>query len=161
MNMPLKNWFVLAGFVALAQAAGIIGSFFTSPSIPTWYATLAKPELAPPNWVFAPVWTTLFLLMGVAAFLVWRRGFGRRDVKRALALFAFQLVLNTLWSIIFFGLQHPKGAFIEIIFLWLAIAATIGAFARVSRAAAWLLAPYIAWVSFAAYLNYALWTLNA
>lgn len=155
------RWVILVGFIALSQGAGLVGSFFTAPAINNWYATLARPEFAPPNWVFGPVWTTLYLLMGVAAFLVWQKGTRRTEVRVALGIFLLQLVLNTLWSILFFGLQSPGGAFIEIIFLWLAIAATIGAFARVSKPAAWLLAPYIAWVSFAAYLNYALWVLNA
>lgn len=158
--MHLKDWFVLAGFIVLAEGAGIIGSIFTAPSIQGWYATLMRPELAPPNWLFAPVWTTLFFLMGIAAFLVWRKGWHRTEVKLALGIFGVQLVLNTLWSILFFGLRSPGAAFIEIIFLWLAIVATIVAFARVARPAAWLLAPYIAWVSFAAYLNYMIWTLN-
>ncbi|MCE9644074.1 tryptophan-rich sensory protein [Candidatus Parcubacteria bacterium] len=155
--MNKKDWLALAGFVALAQGAGILGSLFTAPSIGTWYATLVRPELSPPNWVFAPVWTTLFLLMGIAAFLVWRQG---RKGRVALGIFLLQLVLNTLWSILFFGLQSPGAALVDIVFLWLAIVATIIAFARVSTPAAWLLAPYIAWVSFAAYLNYAIWTLN-
>lgn len=140
--------------------AGIIGSIFTAPSIPTWYTTLVRPELSPPNWIFAPVWTTLFALMGVAAFLVWQKGLNRRDVKIALSIFIIQLILNTLWSIIFFGLQNPGVAFMEIIFLWLAILTTMITFAKISRVAAWLLVPYILWVSFAAYLNYSIWILN-
>lgn len=150
----------LIGCIAIAETAGIIGSLFTLPSIPTWYAGLTKPALAPPNWIFGPVWTTLFALMGVAAFLVWRKGIDRTDVKVALGIFLGQLVLNTLWSIIFFGFQNPGGAFIEIIFLWVAIIATIIACTKVSKPAAWLLVPYILWVSFAAYLNYSLWILN-
>jgi tryptophan-rich sensory protein len=98
--------------------------------------------------------------MGIAAFLVWRKGLEHRDVKIAISIFLGQLVLNTLWSIIFFGLHSSGGAFVEIIFLWLAIAATITAFARVSKPAAWILVPYILWVSFAVYLNYAIWALN-
>lgn len=158
--MKSKDVIRLVVAIAIAELAGIVGSIFTTPSIPTWYATLAKPELAPPNWIFAPVWTTLFVLMGIAAFLVWRKGLARRDVKIALGIFLGQLVLNTLWSIIFFGLQSPGGAFIELIFLWFAILATIIVFARISKPAAWFLIPYILWVSFAGYLNYAIWTLN-
>ncbi len=156
--MRLKDWLIGAGFVALSECAGIVGAVFTAPSIPGWYATLARPNIAPPNWIFAPVWTTLFLLMGIAAFLVWRSG--RTGKKTAFALFALQLALNALWSFVFFGLHNPGVALVEIVFLWLAILATIVAFARFSRGAAWLLAPYIAWVSFAAYLNYLLWILN-
>ncbi len=158
--MNAKNWLALLGFIALSQAAGLIGSVITAPAIDGWYAALAKPELAPPNWVFAPVWTTLFFLMGIAAFLIWRRGWQRRDVKMALGIFFVQLALNTLWSILFFGLQSPGAAFVEIFVLWIAIVATIIAFAKIVRPAAWLLIPYIAWVSFAAYLNYMLWILN-
>ncbi len=157
----IKDWLELAGFVVLSQGAGIVGSLFTAPSIDGWYAQLLRPELAPPNWVFAPVWTTLFFLMGVAAFLVWRKRRRHKGVWIALGIFVFQLVLNTLWSIIFFGLRNPGGAFIEILFLWVAIAVTIGMFAKISKPAALLLVPYIAWVSFAAYLNYMIWVLNS
>lgn len=150
----------MAAGAGISLAAGFIGSYFTAPAIPAWYAALLKPELAPPNWIFAPVWTLLFILMGVAAGLVWDKGLSRREVKIGLGLFGLQLVLNTLWSIIFFGWQNPGGAFAEIIALWLMIAATIYAFYKVSRPAAWMLAPYIIWVSFAAYLNYAIWQLN-
>ncbi|MCI0479331.1 tryptophan-rich sensory protein [Candidatus Uhrbacteria bacterium] len=146
--------------IVISQAAGIIGSFFTSPAIPTWYATLVRPPLNPPSWVFAPVWTTLFLLMGIAAFLVWRRGLGRKDVRVALTVFGVQLGLNTLWSILFFGLQNPFLSLIEIVVLWSAIAATIGLFSRISKPAAYLLVPYLLWVSFATYLNAAYWLLN-
>lgn len=155
-----KDWRVLIGFILLAEGAGIIGSFFTTPAIGSWYAFLAKPELAPPNWVFGPVWTTLFLLMGIAAFLVWRARADKKKVRIALGVFVLQLALNTLWSIIFFGLRNPGAAFIEIILLWASIAATIFLFARVSKPAALLLLPYIAWVSFASYLNYMIWLLN-
>ncbi len=146
--------------IVVSELAGIIGSVFTAPSIAGWYATLVKPILNPPAWVFGPVWTTLFALMGIAAFLVWKKGLDRRDEKIALGIFLGQLVLNTLWSIIFFGLHSPVGALIEIVFLWLAILATIIAFAKISKPAAWLLVPYILWVSFAAYLNYSIWMLN-
>lgn len=150
--------FIIA--VVVSQSAGLLGSLFTFPAIAGWYSTIIKPEFAPPNWVFGPVWTTLFFLMGIAAFLVWRKGFDHPGVKTALGMFALQLILNTSWSLIFFGLHSPGGAFVEIILLWLAIIATMVLFAKVSRRAAWLLAPYLAWVSFAAYLNYAIWMLN-
>lgn len=146
--------------ITVSELVGIVGSVFTAPSVASWYAELAKPVINPPAWVFGPVWTTLFALMGIAAFLVWREGLERKSVKIALGIFIGQLVFNTLWSIIFFGLHSPGGALVEIVFLWLAIAATIVAFARIFKPAAWLLLPYILWVSFAIYLNYALWTLN-
>lgn len=150
----------LAIAVIACELAGIVGSVFTASSIPTWYATIVRPDIAPPSWVFGPVWTTLFALMGIAAFLVWRKGLGQKGVKMALGIFILQLVLNVLWSVIFFGRQSPGGAFVEIFFLWAAIIATIVAFAKISRPAAWLLAPYLAWVSFAAYLNYLIYILN-
>lgn len=158
--MQKKDWFALLGFIIISQAAGLIGSIFTMPAIGSWYANLIKPEFAPPNWIFGPVWTILFLLMGVAAFLVWEKGWVRRDVRIAIAVFIGQLVLNTLWSFLFFGLHSPGTAFIEILILWLAIIATILVFGRVSKLAAWLLVPYILWVSFAAYLNYSIFILN-
>jgi tryptophan-rich sensory protein len=158
--MKLNNFLKLVIAVVVSELAGVIGSVFTVSSIPTWYALLQKPSFSPPNWVFGPAWTTLYFLMGVAAFLVWRHGFERKEVKTALAIFGGQLALNTLWSIIFFGLHDPFWAFIEIIILWLAILATMFAFYKISRPAAYLLLPYILWVSFAGYLNYSIWQLN-
>jgi benzodiazapine receptor len=156
----INNFFKLVIAIVVSELAGIIGSVFTISAIPTWYATLVKPALNPPAWVFGPVWTTLYALMGVATFLVWKKGWEKKEVKTALGIFGIQLVLNTLWSVIFFGLHSPGAALVDIIFLWLAILATIIAFAKISRPAAWLLVPYILWVSFAAYLNYAIWMLN-
>lgn len=150
----------LIAAIAFSELAGIVGSVFTVSSVASWYPGLVKPAVNPPAWVFGPVWAVLYALMGIAAFLVWKKGLERRDVKIALGIFLGQLVLNTLWSIIFFGLRSPGGALVEIAFLWLAILATIIAFAKISRPAAWLLAPYILWVSFAAYLNYSIWILN-
>ena len=149
--MKINNFFKLVITIAISEAAGIIGVFFTTPSIAGWYADIVKPALNPPAWVFGPVWTTLFALMGIAAFLVWKKG---------LDIFLCQLVLNTLWSIIFFGLHSPGGALIEIVFLWIAILATIIAFYKISPLASGLLVPYILWVSFATYLNYSIWALN-
>ncbi len=146
--------------IVVSEIPGIIVSIFTVSAISTWYATLAKPAFNPPNWIFGPVWTTLYFLMGVAAFLVWRRGLERKEVKIALGIFIAQLTLNAFWSIIFFGLRNPGVAFLEIIILWLAILATILFFYKISRPAAWLLFPYILWVSFAGYLNYSIWQLQ-
>lgn len=156
----MRDFIKLILAVVVCEAAGVVGSVFTAPSIPTWYAGLVKPAIAPPSWVFAPVWTLLFALMGIAAFLVWREGWKWRSVKIALAIFTGQLALNTLWSILFFGLRNPGLAYAEIILLWLAILVTIAVFHRISRAAAWLLVPYILWVTFASYLNFLLWRLN-
>lgn len=158
--MTSRDYFKLGAALVLPQLAGVIGSAFTIPSVQTWYVTLVRPAIAPPSLVFAPVWTTLFLLMGIAAFLVWRKGWNRKGVRIALTLFLVQLVLNTLWSVLFFGLHSIGGALIEISILWVAIVATMVAFAKVSRVAVWLLVPYILWVSFAAYLTYSYWILN-
>jgi len=156
----MNNTFKLIIAIVISELAGIIGFIFTMPSIAGWYSTLVKPALNPPAWVFGPVWMILFALMGISAFLIWKKGLDRKDVKIALGIFIGQLILNTLWSIIFFDLHSPEGAFIEIIFLWLAIIATIIAFAKISKSATWLLLPYILWVSFAGYLNYSIWQLN-
>ena len=154
-------WQALAlGFFCLAclLAAGL-GSLFTMVSLGSWYATLVKPSWNPPSWLFGPVWTVLYALMGVAGWLVWRRG--GPAIRPALQWFAVQLVLNVGWSAVFFGLQMPGLAFAEILVLWLAIAATLMTSWRVSRAAGILLVPYLLWVSFAAVLNFAIWRLNA
>jgi len=157
--MKINNTFKLIIAIVVSELAGIIGSLFTAPSIAGWYSTLVKPALNPPAWVFAPVWTTLFAMMGVALFLIWKN---QTTIKKNMAyrFFFAQLILNTLWSIIFFSQHNIGGALIEIIVLWLAILAAIIFFYKISKTAAWLLVPYIAWVSFAMYLNYALWALK-
>lgn len=142
------------------MAAGFVGSIFTAPAIPVWYATLQKPFFTPPSWVFGPAWTALYILMGVALFLVWNKSIQDRKVKIAMSIFGVQLVLNFLWSIIFFGLQSPFYALVEIVILWLAILLTIIKFYRIDKRASFLLVPYILWVSFASVLNYYLWILN-
>lgn len=158
--MTKDNWFQLAAAIIICELAGVVGSIFTTPAIKSWYLYLPKPDLAPPNWVFAPVWTTLFALMGLAAYLVWRKKWNSKEKRKALFVFALQLVLNTIWSGLFFGLKNIGLAFFELVLLWLSIAATIYYFSKISRAAAWLLVPYIMWVSFAGYLNLSFW-LNA
>lgn len=146
--------------VLVCQLAGLIGSFFTRPAISTWYAELIKPRFTPPDWVFGPVWISLYILMGIAAFLVWRRGFHHQVVKRALALFSVQLVLNALWSFLFFGLRSPLAGLIGISILGIAIIFTVRSFLKVSRTAGLLLIPYFLWVSFATGLNLSIWWLN-
>jgi len=146
--------------IVACQCAGLIGSVFTTPAIPTWYATLDKPFFTPPSWLFAPAWITLYLLMAVAAFLVWRKGLGEEGVRCALILFLVQLVLNALWSVVFFGLQSPLYGMVVILALWVAILLTIIKFFRLSVAAGSLMLPYILWVSFASTLNIAIWLLN-
>jgi len=146
--------------IIVCQCAGLIGSIFTMPAITTWYATLQKPPFNPPNWLFAPAWATLYLLMGISAFIIWRRGLGNPQVKRALFLFVIQLVLNALWSVAFFGLESPLYGVIVIAALWVAILFTILKFFKVSSVAAVLMLPYILWVTFAAVLNVSIWVLN-
>jgi tryptophan-rich sensory protein len=154
----MKNIWKLIISIIICELAGIIGSLFTMPSIPTWYAGLGKPALNPPAWVFGPVWTTLFVLMGIALWLVWiNRSADKKAKKTAIVIFFIQLALNTLWSIIFFGWHSPGWSFVDLVFLWLAILTTIILFAKVFKPAAWLLVPYILWVSFAGYLNFAIW----
>ena len=140
---------------------GFIGSFFTTPAIPTWYAMLQKPSFAPPNWLFFPIWTALFIMMGISLFLVWQKGLEDKKVKTAIYIFVAQLILNILWSVAFFGLRSPILGLVEIIILWIAILATILSFMKLSKTAAYLLIPYILWVSFAAFLNFSIWGLNS
>ncbi|MEO0097515.1 MAG: TspO/MBR family protein [candidate division WOR-3 bacterium] len=147
--------------ILICQAAGILGSIFTTPSIPTWYLQLNKPPFTPPNWLFAPAWTTLFLLMGISLYLVWNQGWENKQVKKAILIFAIQLILNIFWSLIFFTLKSLLFAFIEIIILWIAILLTIFNFQKVSKPAAYLLLPYLFWVSFASVLNFSLLILNS
>jgi tryptophan-rich sensory protein len=140
--------------------AGIIGSIFTAPAIPTWYAALQKPVFTPPNWLFGPAWGTLYLLMGIAAFLVWRKGLDEPGVKASLVVFLVQLVLNALWSIVFFGAKSLLGGVAIILALWLAILWTMVRFFKISTAAGALMVPYILWVSYASALNVVVWMLN-
>ncbi len=156
----IKKALVLAGFVVLCQGVGLLGSLATTPNIEPWYEHLARPSWGPPNWLFAPVWTTLYSLMGVSAFVVWREGTGSPAVRLALRLFGVQLVLNAAWSWIFFYGQQPGLAFAEIVALWVAILAWIVASWRVSRAAGAINIPYLAWVTFAAALNFTIWRMN-
>lgn len=158
--MTKKDLFKLILCLIICQLAGFVGSLFTSPSISSWYAYLNKPYFNPPNWVFSPVWISLFVIMGISLFLVWQKTLRSPEVRVALLWFAVQLVLNMLWSIIFFGLKSPLFAFVEIIFLWIAILITIIKFFRVSGLAGVLLISYILWVSFAAVLNFSIWNLN-
>jgi tryptophan-rich sensory protein len=145
----------------VSLAAGGIGSLaVTDPGFSSWYATIAKPGFTPPGWAFGPVWTVLYLLMGVAAFLVWQKGLGSRLVRIALAWFLVQLGLNAAWTPVFFGLHRIGLALLVIALLWVAIVGTMYYFLRVSRPAGLLLVPYLLWVSFATVLNASIWHLN-
>jgi tryptophan-rich sensory protein len=141
-------------------SAGGIGSAFTASAIPTWYATLNKPSFSPPNWLFAPVWTLLYIMMGFAAALVWQKGLQNPRVRTALVIFLAQLILNMVWSVLFFGLRSPLYGFMDILFLWAMILVTIAQFSKVSTLAAALLIPYILWVTFASGLNLGIFLLN-
>jgi len=160
MSARAKDIYRLVVSIVACQCAGLIGSIFTRSAIPTWYATLQKPSFTPPNWLFAPAWVTLYVLMGISAFLIWRRGFDDRRTRTALIVFLIQLILNALWSIAFFGLESPLYGVIVIVALWVAILFTLLRFFRISTAAGILLIPYILWVSFAAALNISIFILN-
>jgi len=151
--MDRKEIGLLAVCLVICFGAAAIGSLATYPNISSWYSTLAKPSFSPPNWVFGPVWTLLYFLMAVSLFLVVRKGMNAKGVFPAAANFGVQLVLNVLWSVVFFGMHMPLAAFIVIAALWLSILSTIKDFNAISRNAALLLVPYILWVSFAAFLN--------
>lgn len=157
MNKYLK----IAIFVATCLAVGFLSGQATQSSVNTWFPTLIKPSFNPPPWVFAPVWSLLYVLMGVAAGLVWNRiDFEREAVRKALIFFAVQLALNALWSILFFGLKNPLLALIEVVLLWLMIYETFYKFSKIDKVAGYLFIPYLLWVSFATVLNASIWWLN-
>jgi len=146
--------------VAIPLVVGGISGYFTVSGVESWYLTLQKPSWNPPNWIFGPVWTTLYVMMGIALFLVWKEDTSSELKAIAVILFAVQLLLNFFWSFIFFKLEQPGWAFAEILVLWLMLLACIFAFGQVNKTAAWLLVPYISWVSFATILNGTIWKLN-
>ena len=153
----LKAAATALAFIALCEGVGLIAGLATQSSVETWYPTLTKPFFTPPNWLFAPVWTLLYALMGVAAYLVWRR---RPGVQRALVLFGVQLALNAAWSIVFFGERSISGGLVVILLLLAALLATLAAFWHHARWAGGLLVPYVIWVGYATALNAGLWWLN-
>ena len=158
--MSWTNIIRLIVSIIACEGAGGIGAVFTTPAIPTWYASLKKPAFTPPNSVFGPIWITLYLLMGVAVFAVWREGLNQQGVTTAFAVFWVQLVRNILWSVIFFGLKSLLGGMVMILLLWIAILVNIITFFGVSSIAGGLLIPYIVWVTIAANLNVRIWILN-
>lgn len=153
------RWLPLGLFLLVASVAALIGSIATAAGLATWYPALRKPAWTPPAWIFAPVWTALYILMSVAAWRVWRQA-APREARRTFAWFAAQLSLNALWSVLFFGLQRPGAALVEGIVLWLLLVAMLSRFWRVDRVAGMLWASYVTWVGFAMLLNAALWRLN-
>ncbi|TVQ14485.1 MAG: tryptophan-rich sensory protein [Balneolaceae bacterium] len=158
-SMP-GRFFALLFFLALPQAAGLLGSVFTRPAIQAWYVSLDKPWFTPPDIVFPIVWPLLFLMMGIASYLVWKERNNVPAARQGLYLYATQLSLNVAWSILFFGIKSPEAAFYEIIVLILAVVATTVAFFRSRILAGWLMVPYILWLLFAALLNYSIWVRN-
>jgi benzodiazapine receptor len=159
MNLT-RSLIGLGVWIGICFGAAFVGSIFTTPSVPSWYAGLIKPSWTPPSWIFGPVWSALYLMMALAAWLVWRRS-GLAAASIPITLFMVQLGLNVMWSILFFGLKMPGVAFGEIIILWFAILATAIAFWRSTPVAGYLLLPYLIWVTFATVLNLAIWRMNA
>lgn len=158
--MKIRYIYKLIISVIACQCAGLIGSVFTALAIPTWYATLQKPFFTPPNWLFAPAWITLYLLMGISASIVWHHGLDASGVKKSLVTFLIQLVLNALWSVVFFGFESIIYGMIVIVVLWVAILLTMIQFYRIKALAGNLMLPYILWVTFATVLNVSLLILN-
>lgn len=156
----MKNWVKLLISLALPQIAAVSGALFTVTGTGSWYQQINKPSWNPPGWVFGPVWTTLYILMGIAFYLVWKSNASDKLKRPAMTLWVVQLVLNFFWTLIFFGAQEPGWALVEIIGLWIFILLTILAFARIHKTAAWLLVPYLLWVSFATVLTGTIWQLN-
>ncbi len=157
------NWqsaLILIGAVLVCNFAGLLGALVTSTGPGSWYETLVKPSFNPPSWLFGPVWTLLYILMGISLYLVIMEGRKGHDVRLPLILFAIQLILNTLWSFAFFAMESPLTGLLVILSLWIFIVATMIVFYPVRKAATWLLVPYLLWVSFATVLNYALYILN-
>jgi tryptophan-rich sensory protein len=150
--------FIIAELVCFGAAA--LGVVFTVSAIPTWYSTLNKPFFSPPNWLFGPAWTILYFLMGAALYRVWTKGFKSKKVRDGIKLFAVQLILNAIWSPVFFGAKELMLSLIIIIFMWIFILKTIIAFAKIDKISSYLLYPYLAWVSFATVLNFSVWFLN-
>jgi tryptophan-rich sensory protein len=168
MNFPdkvitdkrLRDGLKLFISLAVCIGAGLIGSLFTRGSIPAWYSLLQKPPFAPPSWLFAPIWFLLYILMGISAFLIWRRGFRQFQVRESIIIFTVQLFLNAFWSYAFFGLKSTLVGLLVIVPLWTAILLTILNFYKISKTASFLLIPYILWVSYATVLNFAFYLLN-
>lgn len=154
------DWKKLIISIIIAHSAGVIGGLFTFSEIPTWYASLIKPPVTPPNWLFSPMWLSLYTLMGISYYFIWRKGFKTEQAKIARALYFIQLGMNALWSIIFFGLHSLIFGLIEIIFLWFVILFTMIEFRAIDKKAGYLLLPYLAWVLIATVLNLSILWIN-
>jgi tryptophan-rich sensory protein len=153
-------WLKIIIAIIICNIVGLAASMVTLDAIPSWYASLNKPSFNPPNWLFGPVWTALYILMGISAAMIWQLGLERSDVKHALSVFGIQLMLNGIWSYLFFGFQSPLLAFIEIVLLLGMIILTMVRFKNLKPMAAWLLTPYLLWVSFASVLNFSIYLIN-
>lgn len=151
----------LIAWIVLCETAGIVGSLFTAPAIPTWYAGLAKPWFSPPNWLFAPVWTVLYALMGISVYRIWRMSKTLKVARNEVKLFLIHLLVNALWSLVFFGLKNISLALFIIVLLWILIVMLIKRFNKLDLLSSYLLIPYFGWVTFATLLNFALWVLNS
>jgi tryptophan-rich sensory protein len=156
----MKNWLKLIISILIVWIVGGLGSIFTASSVNTWFSTLNKPVFNPPSWVFGPVWTILYIMIGISLFLVWKSNIKLKFKKTAYWIFAVQILLNGFWSVAFFGMQNPALAFLVIVLLWISIILNIIYFYRISKTSAYLLIPYWLWVSFASVLNGAIWLLN-
>ncbi|HSN59859.1 MAG TPA: TspO/MBR family protein [Ferruginibacter sp.] len=156
----MKNIIRVIVAVGLPLAVGSIAGLFTASSVKGWFITLNKPSFNPPAWLFAPVWTILYILMGIAFYMIWNKDVDANLKRKAMLFYFAQLVLNFCWSFIFFYAKQPGWAVVDIILLWILIVGTIYWFSKISKPAAWLLGPYILWGSFAAVLNFAIWKLN-
>jgi tryptophan-rich sensory protein len=160
MPTSLRDYRMLLESIVACEAAGVVGGVATATSVKTWFPTLRKPSFSPPGAVFGPVWTILYLLMGLSLYATRKAGERGAENDPAIRLFALQLALNALWSVVFFGARSPRWAMVEILFLWAAIALTMRAIWKISRGAALLLAPYLLWTTFASVLNFRIWRLN-
>jgi tryptophan-rich sensory protein len=159
-KMNVQNPVALVAAILSCIILGSLGGIVTRTGPDTWYALLEKPAFSPPGWLFGPVWTLLFILMGISLWMVWKEGIEKRDVRIALGVFAVQFIFNIAWSFLFFGMQSPFLGLVDILILWILILATIVCFFQVQKTAAFLLIPYILWVSFASFLNYTIFILN-
>ena len=159
-NHWLQRWPGVILIVLACEGVGILAALATQSSVGTWYPMLVKPAFTPPGWLFGPVWTALYALMGIAVWLVGRRGWRTEGVQRAVGLFVLQLGLNGLWSFAFFGFRSVSGGFVVIVLLWIAIVLALWSFFRLQRVAGWLMVPYLLWVTYAAVLNGTIWWMN-
>jgi translocator protein len=159
-KFEMKEWIKLVIAIAIPVGVGALAGYFTATGVDSWYRSIEKPSWNPPDGVFAPVWTTLYIMMGIALYLVWKSSAPQDQKRRAIVLWSVQLLFNALWSFLFFNIHNIGLALADIIVLWLAILVTIFLFARIHKLAAWLLVPYISWVSFATLLTYTIWKLN-